>query len=279
MTLLSPSRADCIIFDVDGVLVNGTVSFRAVVSQSVPLYWSDVMGLDANCAVDAGEHYMAAKLYDSYNNDYDLAWALLSLAAASGEKKLSAAFPTFDAWQKALAEAGKDGLAWFARTCGSAVDRQVLQGVCMEVYFGSDDAQEKKSFSGLLKKRVEGCRKLEKSLFPIRWDKLPLPVGIYSGRYRNEMRAAMEVLGWQDFPRDRIVSVEMCRKPDPAGLEYLCDTMNCRWPLYLGDAESDRMLMANFGRGDFIAVGSLLKNTVIRFPSAADALRAVLGVV
>ncbi|MDY3868708.1 MAG: HAD-IA family hydrolase [Pyramidobacter sp.] len=279
MALLSPCRADCIVFDVDGVLINGTVSFRAVVSKCIPLYWSDVLGLDADCDTDAGEYYMAAKLYSSYNNDYDLVWALLSLTAASGQEKLSAAFPSLEKWQAALAEAGSEGLAWFSRTCGNVVDRNIVQGVCTELYFGSADEREKKSFCGLLKQPVEPCRRLEKALFTTRWDKLPLPVGIYSGRYRNEIRAALETLGWSDFPSDRIVSVEMCRKPDPSGMKYLCNAMGCSWPLYLGDAESDRMVMKNFGRGDFIAIGPLLKNSAIRFTTAADALRAVLGVV
>lgn len=78
-------KADTLIFDIDGVLLDVTGSFPEVIRQAVSTGWerfcggaSDVPGYNAG-------HERVLKRHGAFNDDYDIAWTLLSMAAASGE--------------------------------------------------------------------------------------------------------------------------------------------------------------------------------------------------
>ncbi|MBQ9422885.1 MAG: hypothetical protein IJU32_04845 [Pyramidobacter sp.] len=111
-----------------------------------------------------------------------------------------------------------------------------------------------------------------KPLFGGRWDKLPLPVGVASSLSREETADALKTLGWDDLPASHAAGGENA-------LESLCRSLGCRWPLVLGSSQRLQDMTARLGRGDFVAVGHSSASTLIRFSSAADALRAILGVV
>ena len=115
-------------------------------------------------------------------------------------------------------------------------------------------------------------QRVSKPLYSGRWDKLPLPAGVVSSLSREETAEALKSLGWNDLPASRISS-------GANALESLCRSLGCRWPLVLGSSLSAQEMTDRLGRGDFVAVGAASANTLIRFPSAADALRAILGVV
>ena len=87
-------KVDALIFDIDGVLLDVTGSFPEVIRQAVSTGWerfcggaSDVPGYNAG-------HERVLKRHGAFNDDYDIAWTLLSMAAASGEKLLSRALPS-----------------------------------------------------------------------------------------------------------------------------------------------------------------------------------------
>ena len=130
-----------------------------------------------------------------------------------------------------------------------------LEGVLAEIS-ASDQAEPRSS----------------KPLFGGRWDKLPLPAGVVSSLSREETATVLKSLGWDDLPSSRIAGGENA-------LESLCRSLGCRWPLVLGSTSAMQEMTARLGRGDFVAVGHSSASTLIRFSSAADALRAILGVV
>ena len=111
-----------------------------------------------------------------------------------------------------------------------------------------------------------------KPLYAGRWDKLPLPAGVVSSLSREETATVLKSLGWDDLPSSRIAGGENA-------LESLCRSLGCRWPLVLGSTSAMQEMTARLGRGDFVAVGHSTAPTLIRFSSAADALRAILGIV
>ncbi|MBQ8091541.1 MAG: hypothetical protein IJ233_12440 [Pyramidobacter sp.] len=110
-----------------------------------------------------------------------------------------------------------------------------------------------------------------KTLYTGRWDKLPLPVGVVSRLGREETAAGLKAIGWEDLPASHVASGD-------GALESLCRSFGCRWPLVLGSSAQCQETAVRFGHGDFVAIGQGDAKTLIRFSSAADALRAILGV-
>ena len=86
-------KADALIFDIDGVLLDVTRSFPEVIRQAVFGGWEKFCGgISDTPGYNAG-HERVLKRHGAFNDDYDIAWTLLSMAAASGEKLLSKALP------------------------------------------------------------------------------------------------------------------------------------------------------------------------------------------
>ena len=63
--LLSPSRADCIVFSVDGVLVDGA-GVSAALSRTLSLSWSELLKREASEAVDAAPYLQAARRHNIF---------------------------------------------------------------------------------------------------------------------------------------------------------------------------------------------------------------------
>ena len=86
-------KADALIFDIDGVLLDVARSFPEVIRQAVFGGWEKFCGgISDTPGYNAG-HERVLKRHGAFNDDYDIAWTLLSMAAASGEKLLSKALP------------------------------------------------------------------------------------------------------------------------------------------------------------------------------------------
>ncbi len=108
-------------------------------------------------------------------------------------------------------------------------------------------------------------------LYAGRWDKLPLPVGVMTALAREKCEAALTALNWSNNPVSRAV--------DADGLESVCRALGCRRPLLLGASSASYEALNSFGRGDFVAIGQGVPAYPVRFTTAADALRAILGIV
>ena len=132
-----------------------------------------------------------------------------------------------------------------------------LEDVLAELAPHADDAEEQAG---------------AKALYTTRWDKLPLPVAVLSSHDRETANAALKVVGWDDLPASRLCLGD-------GALESACRSLGCRWPLVLASSPAVRDMAVRLGRGDFVAISRELSDCIIRFSSAADALRAILGIV
>jgi hypothetical protein len=206
------------------------------------------------------------KRHGSFNDDYDIAWALLNISASrlDGTKKLSRALPSPSELRDAAANCGGDCAPWVRSNFGERFARDKVRAICGEFYFGSGEKP--------------GACASEISLIDGDWKNLPLPAYIYTGRNLREWRAAQRVLGWQDFPDDRVAHSDLgMLKPSPAGLEYICDRFGHRSPIFFGDTMSDKKASDAFGKGLFFAIGPLLTEEPHNFPSVRDAISQLTG--
>jgi phosphoglycolate phosphatase-like HAD superfamily hydrolase len=262
---------DGLIFDVDGVLIDSDRSYPQVIRTAVQWGWRGLLGGVADCTAYGEAHQRVLKSHKAFNDDYDIPWALLCMAASTGEKRLSRAFPSPEELRARIDGLREgDPVSWIRREFGEPVPRSVLRSLCRALYGGDRRGEWNFPRRGLVR--------LERPLLSVHFSRLPLPSGIYTGRPMDELLPALEMLGWEDFPRDLIVTMDMgIIKPSPKGLERISRRLGCKSPLFFGDTGSDRTAQEAFGRGTFVAVGPILEDAPLRFPDVGAALEALVG--
>ena len=269
----------CLIFDVDNVLIDTDRSFPWVIRTSIQWLWRFYLKRDIDCIAFTWEHFRTIKGFPQFNDDYDIAWFLINAAASRNIKSLRKSFPHIDEIETILTNfREKDVQLWVKDFYGETVPRKLTRKLCAEIYYGREDF---KKISGKEPSfvRCPGFWKRERPYINTHWKDFPVPVGIYTGRYREELDLALKLLRWDDFPSELAITGDSgITKPSPEGLSILCRRMNKKIPIYFGDAESDRKSMENLGFGTFIAIGAVLTDHPRRYDDLQRAL-SDLGIV
>jgi phosphoglycolate phosphatase-like HAD superfamily hydrolase len=265
---------DIVVFDVDGVLVDTSRSYPEVVAKSLRWAWSELLGRNVDCDGFTDLHFAATKTHPAFNDDFDIAWAIINCTASSQSSLLSRSLPSPEEWRELLEGCTENDVpAWVMRTFGERIGRDVVRRACEEFYFGSE-ALERLGERVAYAPPVKGLWENEHPLVSISWRDIALPAGIYTGRPLKELRLALKLVGWEDFPPSMIVTPDSgISKPSPLGLKLLCEKADASFPLFLGDAESDRQTVRNFGSGAFAAIGDFLPDAEHRFKTPDEALR------
>ena len=257
---------DALIFDVDGMLLNVERSFPEVIRLGIQIGWESICGGKADSAGYTADHEKIFKRHGSFNDDYDIAWTMLSIAASSGRKDLSEALPSPAGLEEKLSAFSGNVISWISTVYGTPVARDAVRKICAELYFGTEEEP--------------GLYKLETPMLRSHWEELRIPVGVYTGRNLAEWHLAKKALGWQDFPDDRIIHSDTgIYKPSPEGLELLSKRLGCSAPVFLGDTGSDMKAQAAFGRGYFVAIGNLLPEADYIYDETESAVREIISLI
>ncbi|MDR3354617.1 MAG: HAD family hydrolase [Synergistaceae bacterium] len=259
---------DCLIFDVDGVLINTDKSFPEAIRRTVRGEWA-LAGYEADDAGYSDACNAVFKQHGSFNDDYDIAWTLLNAAASRsaggrGPRRLSEAIPSPEELRVIISGCPEDSVEWTRRSFGDEFPRERVRRVCADAYFGNDDSA--------------GTFKLESPILDADWKSLPLPAYIYTGRDMREWELARKVLSWEDFPDERVINSDSgIRKPSPEGILRICKRFGHDRPAFFGDTASDRLAQSASGMGWFVAVGGILKDDKLWFKSVPEALSILMG--
>jgi len=269
------SAPDIVIFDVDGVLVDASLSYPAVVARSLLWAWTRVLCRIPDSEGFSFRHFAVTKTHPAFNDDYDIAWAAINCAASGNNPSLAESLPSPVQWRTLLEDCtGMDVCGWVRRSFGETVIRKAVRQACEEMYFGCDEYESIGSVPVYTTRR-KGFWEEERPLASFNWKEILVPVGIYTGRPVSELRLALKLIGWEDFPPGLMITPESgITKPSPEGLAVLCEKTGTANPLFLGDAESDRQALRAFGKGTFAAVGDFLSDEAVRYSCPADALRS-----
>lgn len=256
-------RPDSLVFDVDGVLLNVEKSFPEVIRLCILEGWEKFCGGVSDGIGYTKEHERILKRHIAFNDDYDIAWTLLTMSAYKNNLSLSKSFPSPQELQEELTTFSGTVPDWVLSRYGELVSRLEVREYCNNLYCGT--------------KTREGLYNLETPMLSCHWKELPLPVSIYTGRNLTEFELAKKSLSWQDFPIELVIHYDTgIKKPSPVGLEVLCNKMNSSNPYFFGDTASDMMSQEAFGFGKFIAIGDLLPEAELSFKSTEEALKALL---
>ena len=257
---------DALIFDVDGVLLNVERSFPEVIRLGIQTGWETICGGKTDCAGYTADHEKIFKRHGSFNDDYDIAWTMLSIAASSGRNGLSEALPAPDRLNEELRTFSGNVISWISERYADPVPRDAVRKMCTELYFGTE--------------KSPGLYRLETPMLRSHWEELGIPVGVYTGRNLAEWDLAKITLGWQDFPDDRIIHSDTgIYKPSPEGLELLSKRLGCSAPVFFGDTGSDMKAQAAFGRGYFVAIGNLLPEADYIYDDTESAVREIISLI
>lgn len=261
-----------IVFDVDGVLVDTSRSFPEVVSSAVSFCASSIPSLKSVPLIFTKEHYIKTKSNPMFNDDYDIAWTFLSWAASNTSSISPERWANPDEWEAAIKKCHLDPVLWVPKTFRSDVDRNEVRKICEELYFGEEIiASDKRSYPRYL--QMSGLWKNERPCLEAGWRNFGKPIGIYTGRSRQELQLALELLKWEDFPRDHCITADdSIKKPSPEGLSRLEKILGVSEIFFFGDSESDRKAFEGYGKGRFFPIGEAFPSTMGPFATLKEAL-------
>lgn len=248
---------DCLVFDVDGVLIDTGESFPEVIRRTVEQEWGRV-GFTVDKRGYSAEHNTVLKQNRAFNDDFDIAWMLLNLSASRGTV-LSEALPTPEELAEIIASCGDNSVKWARANFKEVFERDHIRALCSDIYVGSGGD--------------DGIYLIEKPQLRTGWRELPLPGYIYTGRDEKEWRLAQKLLDWGDLPDERVVhSGTGMVKPSPDGLIHICSQFGHKSPVFFGDTVSDLQAFRTFGRGWFAAIGHIIEDAEHRFSDVNEAL-------
>jgi HAD superfamily phosphatase len=258
-------RTDAVLFDIDGVLVEVSDSFRSVISLAVQHYFNRVLGIPGEEPLITPDETSLFKLAGRYNNDWDLAngaaaWGLLKLVTASDGDAVMAslrqALPALEEFTVKVRQAG-GGLETTLRLLRGQMNEvqrrrfenlyrpDLIRRIFQEYYAGPGLCRrfygfDPEYFSG------PGLVERERPILDLslvkRLKQEGLGFGVLSGRTPEEADYVLETLGLAGYlhPRGRVVDDgSLPGKPDPSGLLHLARGMGFRQAVYVGDVPDD----------------------------------------
>ncbi len=286
-----------ILFDMDGVLVDASRSYRRAIVETVACYLRVVLGLpDPPGVVSAGVIH-ALKLAGGFNNDWDLTRALLrgicrwERAPASGQaavaeadlpgyvQRLAAAGGGPEAVERVCGEIGRARV----RGDGAVTGENLVERIFQERYLGPalftrlyGEAPRFVARPGLIDNESPIVPPADVRALARRY-----PVALVTGRARPEAAHTLEALGLEETFRvrvthDAILAAQAAGigarlgKPHPWSLLRALERLDHPGPfLYVGDTPDDMRAAAAAGA----VMGVEARGIGLCAPSDAQALR------
>jgi phosphoglycolate phosphatase-like HAD superfamily hydrolase len=268
---------DSAVFDVDGVLIDTTRSYRLSVIATTEYIVGDHLKLwQRNTASNAPlvtlEDVRAFKLAGGFNNDWDLAFAFSALCTAQRREWLGQpeATRSFNDWATQAHEAiqqGQGGIGWVRAIVpvSAQPEYDLVQTIHDEYYWGADLLRELLHREPRYAPDAPGLVRNEEVLMPASLlGNLAMQgmqrFGLITGRVSAEVPWAVRLLDahtedsaiqrfpgkWGVSPFEQIISGDEIAKPDPTALSLTAQRLGTGAGFYIGDTADDLGLVLNY---------------------------------
>ncbi len=260
-----PSAVDAVIFDVDGVLVDVSGSFRRAISLSVQHYFNRFLKIPGDELLLDITEYELFKLAGDFNNDWDLSKAAVAyclmkqICAGNGTadtdtiKKLG---PSLENFTSEVSQKG-GGLANALSLVRERLDQTerekfekkfdpaLIKRIFMEYYAGDALCDQ---LYGIEAEHYSGRGLVEQEVFLLNLsliERLQLKgvkFGILSGRTPEEADYLLRREGLDKLLDPEFILTDdgsLPAKPNPAGLATLAGRMGFSAAVYVGDVPDD----------------------------------------
>jgi phosphoglycolate phosphatase-like HAD superfamily hydrolase len=252
-----PPIFDTVFFDVDGVLIKTTDSFRAtdilvteyVVGKLHGLDW----GRDEGKALVTMADVEVFKQAGGYNDDRDMCYLLASLFTARHREWLGTplaerSIPEWATLSRAAHLQGHGGREWVDSVvpASARLDYALIESLYHETYWGASEYRKRfgreprylPDFAGL----VQHEEMLYQPDFPTHLRNAGIMhMGLITGRIGPEVDSALERM--EAYSGERwwqvVVAADKYAKPDPQALRYAIAQVGTRGGLYIGDTADD----------------------------------------
>lgn len=259
------SRVETIIFDIDGVLIDVSRSFRVAISKTLQTFFSKHMGLKGKTLLVKPSETVLFKNAGGFNNDWELTEAAVFFYLFKYFKTGSKDFleiksnpPSLKSFLDDVRVMGgglENVILWVERKVSSSEilekiysswDRERTRNIFKELYAGRYASKlypEDKGFSGdkiglLEKERVL----LDESII----DSSEFNYGILTGRTKEETELVMEKMPKVKSLVSKKIRVDDggALKPNPKSIAPLLKSSN--YAIYIGDIYDDLATVRNF---------------------------------
>lgn len=250
---------DALIFDIDGVVMDVSGSFRHVVCQTVQLYMQQILGYTGETTLVEPEEIKGFKLAGGFNSDWPITESLIlfyleksyrynttDLATLrelpddilSLTKRLKKLGGGWQAMEQILADSSHTAREWI----NSRFDSKVIIQIFGEVYAGERASE----IYGKPPKYYHGPGLLETETVLIDSSLIHHPYGIITGRTANEAKVAFKQSGLQVAPQWLVTSDMGLEKPDPKTMERITSAMGFERAVFIGDTVDDFLTVQNY---------------------------------
>ena len=261
-----PPTFDTIFFDVDGVLIKTTNSFRAADIAVAEYVTAHIHGLDwgqqQGKELVTLEDVNAFKQAGGYNNDWDMCYLLASLSTArlrewKGTPLAQRSSQEWAALSRKANLEGHGGRQWVDETipASARLDYEMIGDLYHEYYWGAAEMLKRFGHPPRYLHDAPGFVHNEKMLyspdFPARLRQLGIrSQGMITGRVGPEVDSALERIEAYSGARwwDIIISADQHPKPDPRALQAAIEAVDSQGGLYIGDTADDLDVVINYRR-------------------------------
>lgn len=268
---------DSAVFDVDGVLIDTTRSYRLSVIATTEYIVGDHLGLwqrdaAASAPLVTLEDVRAFKLAGGFNNDWDLAFAFTALCTAQrrewrGQPEAARSFSDWAAGAHEAIQHGHGGLGWVRAIVPASAqpDYDLVQTIHDEYYWGTALLRELLHREPRYTLDTPGLVLNEEVLMPTSLlaslaQQGAQRFGLITGRVSAEVPWAVRLLDertegsalqrfsstWGVSPFAQIISGDEIAKPDPAALALVAQRLETGAGFYVGDTADDLGLVLNY---------------------------------
>ena len=247
---------DCLVFDIDGVLIDATESYPAAILDALKTYtmqtFPDQRALAESFHVDDIFHFKAA---GGFNDEWDLAYAGALWIVWHA---LDCGAPALGDYTEAIKESG-GGLAgtlailaqhgveqWVVSRC----NKDTVMRLAQESYAGADACATLFGFHAQFMTNP-GRHHLERALLPpAALEPHRGHLALYTGRNDQETDFVLKSFRLDAFfPKSlRITASSGIKKPSPKGLRILLTSLPHRAALFVGDTLDDARAAERYRR-------------------------------